>query len=153
MPPCLDIRSPRKNSLLVGRVPGVQWVIIIVLGWHLASLQSRNSERPENAGGFVWLDGRRAIPSQTARWLVQVCVQGEGEAKAPSYRAHRLTLPYQLRIEKGDGLVPSHSRANYRATSYESPTFTVLPDPTPRCSAVRRIRAETKQSDIHDAAS
>jgi hypothetical protein len=37
---CLGIRTPRKNSLLVDRFPGVQWVIFIVLGWHLTSFQS-----------------------------------------------------------------------------------------------------------------
>jgi hypothetical protein len=42
------------------------------------------------------------MPSQMARLLVQACVQGEREAKVPSYRAHRLTLPYQLRPEKGN---------------------------------------------------
>ncbi|CRL30828.1 unnamed protein product [Penicillium camemberti] len=40
---------------------------------------------------------------------------------------------FMAESRKGDHLVPSHSRADLRATSYESPTFTILPNPTPRC--------------------
>ncbi|KAK9847470.1 hypothetical protein MYU51_018713 [Penicillium brevicompactum] len=50
---CVGIRTPRKNSFLVDRIPGVQWVILVVLGWHLTSSQSWNSKRPRNDGGFV----------------------------------------------------------------------------------------------------
>lgn len=36
----LGIRTPSKDSLLVAWIPGVQWVTLIVLGWHLASFQA-----------------------------------------------------------------------------------------------------------------
>lgn len=41
---------------------------------------------------FCLASGRLAMPSQMARLLVQVFVQGEGEANAPLCRAHRLTF-------------------------------------------------------------
>ena len=37
MPPCLGIRTPRKNSLLVDQTPDVQWVILIILDSNLTS--------------------------------------------------------------------------------------------------------------------
>ncbi|CAG7983632.1 unnamed protein product [Penicillium salamii] len=70
---CVGIRTPRKNSFLVDRIPGVQWVILIVLGWHLASFQSWNSKRPRNAGGFVhrsafWKQRSESAVNQNTTW-------------------------------------------------------------------------------------
>ncbi|CAG8118047.1 unnamed protein product, partial [Penicillium salamii] len=76
---CVGIRTPRKNSVLVDRIPGVQWVILIVLGWHLASLQSWNSKRPRNAGGFVdssafWKQRSESAVNQNTTWHEWCCI-------------------------------------------------------------------------------
>lgn len=103
-------------------------MILIVLGWLLASFQAWNFERPGECW-WILLARWQVRPLQTARLLVQACVQGEVRQRprhiAPSgYYYH---ISYESR--KGDHRVPSHSQADSRATSYESPTFTVLPDP------------------------
>ena len=45
MPPCLGIRTPRKNSPLVDQIPDVQWVILIILDSHLTSFEAWQLDR------------------------------------------------------------------------------------------------------------
>jgi len=109
--PASRYRTPSKDSLLVAWVPGVQWMILIVLGWHLASFHSWKSRNmPRNADVSALLYGRWAVPSQTARLLVQVRVQGEGEAKVPSFIAYQVNIGHLSCESRGrDRLIPSHS--------------------------------------------
>ncbi|KAK9846916.1 hypothetical protein MYU51_000047 [Penicillium brevicompactum] len=67
------------NGFLVDRIPGIQWVNLIVLGWHLASFQSWNSKRPRNAGGFVhspafWKRRPESAMNQNTTWLEWCCI-------------------------------------------------------------------------------
>jgi hypothetical protein len=73
------IRTPRKNRFLVDRIPGVQWVIFIALGWNLACFQSWNSKRPRNPGGFVhspafWKQRPESAVNQNTTWREWCCI-------------------------------------------------------------------------------
>ena len=45
---CVGIRTPRKNSFLVDRIPDVQWVILIILDSHLTSFDAWQLDRNRN---------------------------------------------------------------------------------------------------------
>ena len=142
---CLPIQSPRHNGLIPPCVSVCERTASCGLTFwrplgdpHCPRLASRvfsvlELQKTEGCWWFCLPLWQMSHAYADSHMVSQVCVQEDGEAKAPSYRAHRLTLPYQLRTGKADSLVPMHIRANHRATSHESPTDTVLPDRTPRC--------------------
>ncbi|KAK9846761.1 hypothetical protein MYU51_001305 [Penicillium brevicompactum] len=109
---CLGIQTPRKNRFLLDRIPDVQWVNLIVLGWHLASFQSWNSKRPRNAGGFVhspafWKRRPESAMNQNTTWLEWCCI----------------ALPKRIRTKRALCELCEQARATmglyYRASAFE----------------------------------
>jgi hypothetical protein len=86
---------------------------------------------------LVLLNGRGALPTLLAMLLVQSRVQGEGEAKLPSFLTYRLisVIPATNREDK----TVTETQPS-RLKNQKIPSDTVPSDPTPHCSGVRHIR-------------
>jgi hypothetical protein len=110
----LGIEQPQRiASLLVAWIPGVEWVILFVLGWHLASFQAWKPAKHQEMMMFHSCLWQASAPSQPAKLLVQDRVQGEDEAKVPSILAYRSNFGH-LNYESGsrDRLTLRHSQSN-----------------------------------------
>ena len=104
-----------------------------VLGWHL--FKPDYLAGAEKCRCLVLHNDRGFLPSPLAMLLVQIRVQGEGEAKLPSFLTYRLisVIPATNREDKTvTETQPSHLK------NQKIPSITV-PSPTPCCSGVRHI--------------
>jgi hypothetical protein len=100
---------------------------------------------------LVLLNGRGALPTLLAMLLIQIRVQGGGEAKLPSFLTYRLILII-LAMNRENKSVYTEAQPS-QLKSQKIPSDTVPADPTLRCPGVRhtneRKRTKRKYMKLH----
>lgn len=75
----------------------------------------------------LWRVSRNSEP---VRSLVQVCMQGEGEAKVPSFLAYKLTLVISATNQEDETVISrGTAKPTRELTTQESPSDTISLDP------------------------
>jgi hypothetical protein len=98
--PCLGIRIPRKDSLLVDQIPDVQWVILIILDSNLTSFDAWQLDRHWDEIMFQ-SDSWRTSPTFADEHAVSLSLRAKRRWVGPHYfEPTDEHWPYQVRTDK-----------------------------------------------------